>query len=117
MTFSYSGKIANTKALSIDNPANVCLVATNASADEYYLYVGTELGITTIVEFGPCTPDLQGLGRHVSITYDQFDYSDKRIDMRIDKFLNDTKRQISNVRVTTSNELRELFPDVSKVLI
>lgn len=107
----------DTKALVIDNPANVCLVATNDSADEYYLYVGTELGTTTVVEFGPCLPDTSVLMTRFSLSYAQFEYKDKKVDKVINNFLGNLARGITSVRITTVNELRELLPDMSKVMI
>jgi len=110
-------KIVDTKALVVDNPANVCLAATNDSAEEYYLYVGTELGITTTVEFGPCVSDFGGLYKKFGVSYNKFDYNDRKINKIINAFVGDLGRNVSNVRIVSVNELREVFPDISKVII
>ena len=117
MIFEYLQRIVVDGQIDIENIGQCFLRAFNDFGEEFYLLIKTDLGITEVLEYGPCTPDLELLPPSYHVSYDRFDYSQTKIERIIEKFLNNPKRAITQVEEFSDlSELRDnLVNPVDKV--
>lgn len=107
MTFEYMQRVIVDATLEIDNIGDCVIVANNDLSEEYYLIIRTIFGTSEVLEYGPFVPDLSILPPTYRITYQRMDYNFGKLERIIDKFLNDTKRGITQARVTTLDEIKD----------
>ena len=88
-------------SISIGDTGNTNILANNDNASCWYLKTETYMGTTTITQFGPLVLNGNLIDRagKFGFNYNQIsiEYNEKRIHKIIDKFLNDTSRQITQV--------------------
>lgn len=106
MIFEYLQRVVIDAEIDIDNIGQCVLQANNDIGEEFYLVIRTELGWTEVIEYGPCTPDLDMLPMSYQINYLRFEYSEGKIERIIDKFLNNPKRGISQAKMTDLDSIR-----------
>ena len=97
MTFEYLATRTFMDSIDIEDIGNVCLNAMNDIGNEYYLIIETHLGWTEIKEFGPCLVDSDKAQNYFNLLYIKFEYSDSKIIKNIEKFINNEKRDITQV--------------------
>ena len=105
--FTYYRTFVSNGELDIDEIGECCLLGRTDLGEEYYLLVTTYMGQTEIIEYGPIIPDLDALPKSLSYNYDRFDYSEFKIEKRIDKFLN--KNVITQAECINKEELPGLI--------
>lgn len=87
--FPYFQKIDFLDEISIDNIGECCLAVNNDSGIFWYLWITTSLGLTKVFQYGP---EMDGLPlSNMSCNYQQFQYSEKKLNYIIRKFLNNTE--------------------------
>ena len=111
MNFDYLCTTIVGNNLEVDDIGNCAIRAYTDYADEYYLVIKTSLGWTEIVEYGPIVQDLDTLSEKMMYTYDRFEYSEYKIEKRIDKFLNRRDKIITQAFVTDIEEIKPLIKD------
>lgn len=102
--------------IEIDDIGNCCIIANTDSLEEFYLIIKTKLGWTEIIEYGPINPDLDIFENHMEYTYDKFEFSDKKISSRIDKFLNRRYYTITQAREATIDEIKPLIRSMVEII-
>ncbi len=117
MNFPYLIQTTATADIEIENIGNVCLCANNDVAEEWYLYIHTVLGRTTIIEFGPVESDIDELPDFVSFTYSKIDFNEKKLDGIIDKFLNNPKRVITQVTEIDAETFKSRIKDIKRYIV
>lgn len=105
MTFDYLERVVVEGQLEVENIGDCVLQANNDLGEEHYLIIKTELGWTEILEYGPCTPDLLELHKSYTIHYSRIEYNQGKIERTIDKFLNDPKKQITQAKVVSIEDI------------
>lgn len=105
--FEYMQVVMVGAQLEIDEIGECAILARNDLGAEYYLLITTTMGLTEIIEYGPCVPDIQLLPKSVTYKYSRFDYSEFKIEKVIDKFLN--SNGITYAEVTTEETIRKLI--------
>ena len=119
MNFEYLITVKKEQSIDIKNIGTCALDAYNDLGFEYILIIKTKEGLTEIIEYGPLIPDLKYLPANVSYTYNRFDFSESKIIKRINKFLTEGGRGITQVFEISPSEgkdkIRNLvdFVDVS----
>ena len=73
--------------LTIDDIGDCSILARDDLGQEYYFITNTKMGWTEIIEYGPALPDFEALPKSVKYLYDRIEYSEFKIEKRIDKFL------------------------------
>ena len=58
-----------------------------------------------MLEYGPCTPDINELPKSVEYNYQQIEFSESKIDKKIDKFLNNPYHQITYAEVVELDDI------------
>lgn len=98
MNFPYLYVQQNLDSIDIENIGNVSLQLNNDLGDCWFLIIKTSLGWTTIHEFGPLNAsNTEELGYHFQYKYDKQEYNDTKLIKRIDKFMNDPKKMITQI--------------------
>lgn len=96
MNFKYLATVTKQEDIELENIGNCCIDAYNSLGFEWILIIKTTLGSTEIIEYGPLVLDLEKyLPANVIYNYSRIDFSESKIIKRIDKFLNDGSRDIT----------------------
>ena len=114
MVFEYSVQRTFNESIDVVDIGNTALRCTGSNLDDYYIILKTILGKTSILKFGPVTPDLEMLTNDFSVSYKKIDYKESTINKEIDKFINDYKKEITQVEEITDYEAWEAFPAVQQ---
>ena len=105
--FEYMQVITVGAELEVQDIGDCCILGRDDLGQEYYLVVKTKMGATNIKEYGPATPDFGALPKSVKYTFDRIDYSEFKIEKRIDKFLNG--HPITFAEVVQLEDIREFM--------
>lgn len=114
MIFEYSVKKTFNESIDVVDIGNVALRCTSSSLDDYYIILKTVMGKTSILRFGPVTPDIEMLLNDFSVSYKKIDYKESAICKEVDKFINDFKKEITQVEEITEYEAWQAFPVVQQ---
>lgn len=85
--FDYMQVITVGAQLEVPDIGECCILGRDDIGQEYYLVITTYMGSTDIIEYGPCCPDFDVLPKSVTYKFDRIDYSEYKIEKRIEKFL------------------------------
>ena len=106
-TFEYLQVITVGAELEVPDIGDCCILGRDDLGQEYYFITNTVSGFTDILEYGPALPDFEQLPKSVKYTYDRIDYSEFKIEKRIDKFL--TNHPITFAEVTNIEDIGEFL--------
>lgn len=109
MTFEYLQRVIVDAELEVPDIGECCIQARNDLGEEWYLLIRSDMGFVDLIEYGPAHPDFNVLPNSVSLTYDHFEYSVFKLEKRIDKFLNNSKRMITQASVTEVDDIRKFI--------
>ena len=98
--------------LEVPDVGNCVIEAGDDIGQLYYLKIDTNLGWCRIFEYGPCTPDFQELPKSVICHFDREEYNEMKLNNRIKMFLNAPKRNITQARIVTDDELFDTVVDI-----
>ena len=101
-SFEYMHQTVALDSLDVEDTGNCCLNVLNDRADEWYLTISTDLGWTTIIQFGPLTADMDELQNSFYISRNKVPYNEKLIHKTIYNFLNDDKKSITQAILINS---------------
>lgn len=107
MTFDYLQRVIVEGQLDVEDLGNVCIRGRNDIGEEFYLMIKSEDGCCVLIEYGPATPDFEMLPFSVKLTYDYFEFNPQKLERKIDKFLNDGKKLITQADVVDIEEIRK----------
>ena len=107
MNFDYLIKIKKESSINIEDIGNCAIDVYNDLGFEWLLIVHTIEGMTHIIEFGPILPDIDYPPDKVVYTYDRINFSDKKIITRIQKFLTDGYRAITQAFEIDKKEAKD----------
>ena len=93
--------------LKVDDIGECCILGRDDLGQEYYMVVTTHMGLTDIVEYGPALPDFEVLPKSVTYKFDRIDFSEFKIEKRIDKFL--TSHPITYAEVVKLEDIHEFI--------
>lgn len=114
MIFEFSVQKTFTQSIDVVDMGNTALRCTNQQMDNYYIITKTVFGKTSIVKFGPVCPDIDALINDFAVTYKKLDYKETAIFNEINKFINDYKKEISEVEEITEYEAWQDFPPIQQ---
>lgn len=97
MKFEYLQDIKFLDSIDIDNIGSVTLEALNDLGGQWYLSIQTKLGRTKIVTVGPLVADSNDIPFSFNLDYQYIEFDGNKIVKIIQKFLNDQKKNITQV--------------------
>lgn len=115
--FEYLARVVIDATLEVDDPGNCVILGRNDLGQEYYLVIKTVLGNTFVVSYGPITPDIEDLPQSVGYWYEHFEFDARKIHKLIDKFLNDSRKAITQAEVTDIDSVKTNFKDLLTYVI
>ena len=115
-TYEYLYEVKATGFLEIENIGECALIANNDFLQEQILIITTEMGKTKILQYGPVFVDNVQTPSEVTYSYSEIDFSDYKIDKRIEKFINDAKFRTTQVRVVELEEALDRITDLREFL-
>lgn len=104
MNFPYVYELKSLDSLEIEDTGNVTIKCFNDIGYVFYLKIETDLGWTTVKQFGPIILDTFKDSYNYSYSYSRKEYNEKNIKKLIDTFLNDSKRFITQAFIITPEE-------------
>lgn len=107
MNFPYLYVSENLDSIDIEDFGNTTLQLNNDQGDCWYLLTKTELGWTTVQTFGPMSLEDSVLPYHFQYNYDRQEYNDTKLIKRIDKYINDPKKMITQIFFVDPEETME----------
>lgn len=105
--FDYQQVIMVGAQLEVPDIGDCAILGRDDLGQEYYFITMTKSGFTDIIEYGPAIPDFDALPKKVTYKFDRIDYSEFKIEKRIDKFL--TGYPITYAEVTSIEEIGEFI--------
>lgn len=111
MTFDYLQRITVNAQLDVDNIGQCFILGRNDLGEEYYLITRTTLGFTEVITYGPVCPEIGILPVNVSMYYTRFEFSQRKIENLIDRFLNDGKKGITQAEVASFDSIEPHIKD------
>jgi hypothetical protein len=115
MIFEFSVQKTFNESIDVVDIGNTALRCTNKQLEVYYLVTKTVMGKTHIVKYGPVCPDVEMLINDFSVNYKKLDYKENLICREIDKFINDYKKEVSEVEEITEYEAWQDFPAMQQL--
>ena len=109
MNFPYLFVQQNLDSIEIENIGNVSLQLNNDIGDAWYILISTSLGWTTIHTFGPIQLETLVLPHHFQYNYDYEEYNDQKLVKRIDKYINDPKKRITQIFFVDKDETLQML--------
>lgn len=105
-SIEYLREVSYMDAVEIEDIGNIALVLYNDAGQEWYLLTTTSLGWTKLYMFGPLLPDVNSLVlKSFSFTYSEIEYREYKIISMLEKFIQDPKKEISQVIEITKEEV------------
>lgn len=114
--FQYFYTQQATGTFEIEDLGNFAISCTNDIYHEYIMLVKTEYGVTKVITFGPNIIDQDTPNDTVDCKFQQFDFSQYKIEKMVDKFVNEAKRVITQVTVIDQKDALERIKDVTSYL-
>lgn len=111
-SFEYLQRVVVDATLEVEDIGNCVILGRNDMGEEYYFMTKSTMGQVEVIEYGPCIPDLDILPHSVALLYDRFDFSSGKLEKRIDRFLNNPKRMLTQAETVDIEVVRNSIPDL-----
>lgn len=113
-TYKYMPNVSYMDSINIENIGECCLECCNDLGEAYYLWITTSLGMTKVLQYGP---ELDGITPpYCSYFFQQFQYSEMKIDKLIAKFIGDPKKAISQIQQVDPSEIIDKLIDLKEFM-
>ena len=112
MIFDYAVTRTFNQSIDVVDIGNMALQCTNTEGAIFYLLTKTIMGKTSILTFGPVCPDLEMLLDGYSLSYKKIDYKESKIYNEVSKYINDFRKEVSDIIEVTKAEVFEVLPDI-----
>lgn len=116
MTFEYLKLVQAFDSIEIDDIGNTCVNALNDLGQEWFLIISTSQGWTTVIEFGPLSVDSDKLPGFFNYIMYSYEYKELKIQNTIDKFINNSKKMITQVQEVSKEFAKERLNEVKEQL-
>lgn len=113
-SFNYFYTTMAEDCLDVEDIGNVCIQASNDAGQNWILLIKTRLGFSYILEYGPFY--YTKITEYLNHTFQRIEYSEYKLEKKIDKFLNEPRRLITQVQFKDEDEALELMTSVVEVM-
>ena len=107
MNFPYLFVKQNLDSIEIENIGNFSIQLNNDLGETWYIVIYTTLGWTTVHTFGPLSLEDNTLLYNFQYNYEYQEYNDQKLVKKIDKFINDPKKVITQIFFVDKDETLE----------
>ena len=98
VTIDYFYTTTSDAQITVDDIGTCALDCFNLIGNEYLIIITTQYGITTYLQFGPIYCDFSELPEEVNMSYKRFQYDVKKLEKLVDRYINDSKKLISQIQ-------------------
>lgn len=105
MIIDYSVQKTFNQSIDIVDPGNTAIKCSNEKGEEYYMIIKTIMGQTSVLSIGPVVADIPLLVPGFGVFYNKFEYKEKTIASTLNKFINDGRKEISDVQEVLETEV------------
>lgn len=116
-SFEYLKVVSALDSITVENVGNVLLKAVNDHELEWFLCITSDLGFTTVKEFGPWFRDSNIARKAFNYNIETKEYNEKYLCKRISNFLNDNKREITQVFEIDEEEFYDKLIDTKENIL
>lgn len=109
MTFDYLIQVKKQEQIDIDNVGKFALNVFNDLGFEWLLIASTKEGFVEMIEYGPIIAESDVLPSSVCYYYERFEFKQKKVATKIDKFLNDYGKGITQAFEISVDEAKEII--------
>ena len=113
-TYNYLPTTTYEDSINIENIGECCLECYNDLGEGYYLWVTTSLGMTKILQYGPYYDDITPT--YCNYSFQQFQYSEQKIDRTISKFISDPKKAITQIQQVEPEDILDKLIDLKEFM-
>lgn len=117
MQFDYKRNIVLSESINIEDIGEFAIECSNEDGFYYYMITTTYLGYTHILTFGPIIPDMEKTPSGYSTYYKCISFKEETLIKDINKFITDTKKNISKITVVTKREAFSCLKDFSDIIL
>lgn len=97
--FEYIHVVSALDTFHVNDIGNIILLANNDISLQWILYIKTDFGRTLIKEFGPLYQEKNAITKFgFDCHMEEIDYNEKKLTKSINTFLNNPRREITQVR-------------------
>lgn len=116
MIFEYAGHKTFMGAIDVVDIGNMCIRCSQDNGEaEWYLITKTVMGKVSVITFGPVLPEVPTLLDGFSVNYQNIDYKEKLICKAVSAYINDPKKNISEVEELPEIAAWKEFPDIAQL--
>ena len=108
-SFEYMHVTTALDSISVSEIGECCLHAFNDNGAEWYLLITTASGITRILTIGPIKSNIDD----IDISKKAFQYNETKIIKLIEKWLQDTKKEITQVFECEKDDLFDIINNIN----
>lgn len=113
-SFNYLYETSALDVLEVDDIGNTCIQASNDLGQNWILQIKTKLGFSYIIEYGPYY--YNKITEYLNSSFQRIEYSEYKLQKKIDKFLNEPRRIITQVKFIDEDEALESIQSVVEVM-
>ena len=113
MTFNYLRTETYMDSIDIDDIGNCIIQVFNDEGREWLMSINTKLGWTKIKTFGPFILDSNQMDINFYYSTNEFEYKEKKIYKVIDDFINNPKKQITQIFIIDEGIFNEKLLSIS----
>ena len=112
MLFNYLKTETYMDSIDIDDTGNCILQVFNDDGREWILSIETKLGWSKIKTFGPFTIDSNQMDNNFYYSVNEFEYKEKKIYHIIDEFINNPKKQITQIFIIDEDTFNDKLSSI-----
>lgn len=112
-SFEYLYLTQSNDSIEIEDIGNCAILANNDMGQTWVFIIKTLLGFSYIIEYGPYYN--YKLTDYLNSSFQKIEYSEFKIKKKIDKFLNDPRRMITQVQLIDEDEALNKIDNVAEV--
>lgn len=113
-SFNYLYIQSSQDTIEIEDIGNIIIEANNDLGQSWLLWISTLLGFSYIIEYGPYS-QVGKFSEYVNSNFQRIEYSEYKLEKKIDKFLNEPKRFITQVSFIDEHEARQKIKNMVEV--
>ena len=113
MIIDYSVQKTFTQSLIIDDIGNFCIRCNSSAGYEYYMAVGTLMGKTEIIKFGPVIADLGEMETGFDLSYKKINFKEDSIQKEVNLYVNDGRKQIELIEIIDKDTFYSMIPPIT----
>lgn len=101
-------------SIEVEDTGNCTLTAYNDEGKQWFLNIRTELGWSTVKEFGPVIAETSSIEYNFYYSYNKFEYKEKRLYKTIEDFVNNNRREITQIFEIDEEEFKSILDNIEE---